>query len=319
MDLAILISYFFFRNADMDEVITTYFSEPYPRFFLDSGAWSAWTSGVTIDVAEYCKFIARYKHWFAVYANLDDMTCPETTWANQMRMEDMGFSPLPVFHTGEPFRYLERYVEQYPYVALGKIIPYTGAPKTIIPWLVECFRTAGDKTVFHGLGATNWTLLKSFPWYSVDSSSWSAGFRFGRVPLFDAARGEWTGASLGDRRSCYQNAAIIRTMGFDPRDFAERALNTRQKSGEIAARSYLLAQQWIREFHGPVRIPRLHKAIDPAAGSEAGLHLHMACNKGAALSTVAAANAGLHLHMACVTSDDFSIMQNAAQEGTQIQ
>jgi hypothetical protein len=58
-------------------------------------------------------------------------------------------------------------VERYTYVSVGKIIPYTSKREIIIPWVTRCFRIAGDRAAIHGLGVTNWTLLRCFPWYSV--------------------------------------------------------------------------------------------------------------------------------------------------------
>src|SRR5688572_3766016 len=173
----ILLSYHYVKNKDLDRLIPSVFSPPYPDILLDSGAWSAFTQGVEISLSEYVEFIKRFRHWFTVYSNLDNMVNAERTLYNQLAIEDAGLMPFPVFHTGEDWSYLERYIEQYNYVALGKIIPYTNAPKKIFPWIIKAFEMAGSKTVFHGFGVTNYTLLKSFPWYSADSSSWSSGFR----------------------------------------------------------------------------------------------------------------------------------------------
>lgn len=251
----VLLSYFYYLKSDLDAVFNKGFTQPYPDVFLDSGAWTAFTKGATIDLDEYCGFIRRYSHLITTFCNLDDMNDPQHTWENQQRMEEKGVPPLPVFHTGEPFEYLERYVERYAYVGLGKIIPYTQSPDVIFPWLVKCFRIAGDRTVFYGLGVTNWKMLCSFPWYSVDSSSWGSGFRYGRVPLFDERQGRFVGVQLGDMESCRRYGGLIERLGFDPMDFAKRSRNRRDRICAISALSYMLAERWLRRRHGPVSIP----------------------------------------------------------------
>ena len=69
--------------------------------FLDSGAFSAMTQGVKIDIYEYIDFIKEHEDVLEVYANLDVIGSAEGTWKNQMIMEEAGLKPLPVFHYGE--------------------------------------------------------------------------------------------------------------------------------------------------------------------------------------------------------------------------
>lgn len=262
--MRVLLSYHYYRQHDLDKLIPKYFTEPYPDIFLDSGAWSAFTQGVHVDIQEYITYVKRNAHWFTVYSNLDDMTNWKATARNQQIMEDAGLRPLPVFHTGEPFEALERYLDLgYPYIALGKIIPYTNTPKAIMPWVLKCFKAARGKAVYHGFGVTNWTLLSSFPWYSADSSSWGAGFRFGRVPVFDERYGRFHAFNLGDRPSCYACAHLIRRYGFEPGDFADRARNDRAKVTAIAAVSYAKAETWLRKRHGEIQMPDNARATGP--------------------------------------------------------
>lgn len=325
--LRVLISYHYFRTHDLDKTIPKYFSPPYPEFFLDSGAWSAFTQGATIDIDEYIAFVKRFKHWFSCYVNLDDMLNPSITRRNQKYIEDTGLSPLPVFHTGEPWHYLEDYVERYPYVCLGKIIPYTGSPKKIVPWIVKCFQIAREagNTVYHGLGVTNWLLLKSFPWYSVDSSSWAVGFRYGRVPVFDLRRpaSGFVTLNLGDFKAWKRHQKTVADLGYNWLDFADRERNTRTLNAGICTVSYIRAEQWLRSVHGKVGLPdiedldtdegrRLHVDVTQSAqriyGAAAeGLKLHLANTAWINLSD---ADKGLKLHLA---DTSFQSLQMADQ------
>ncbi len=175
------------------------------NLFLDSGAFSAWTQGVDIDIQEYIAFIKKHEDIIEVYANLDVISkgassadkklAAEQTLENQKNMEKAGLSPLPVFHVGEPFQYLEHYIQKYDYVALGGMV---GRPKkTLIPWLDTCF---GDficdkhglpKVKPHGFGLTSLPLMLKFPWWSVDSTSWVATGRMGSIYVPRFRDGEW--------------------------------------------------------------------------------------------------------------------------------
>lgn len=92
--------------------------------FLDSGAFSAWSQGVEIDIQEYISFIKEHEDIIEVYANLDDITSPQRTWDNQKIMEKAGLRPLPTFHYGEADEWLLRYLDAgHDYIALGGMVP----------------------------------------------------------------------------------------------------------------------------------------------------------------------------------------------------
>lgn len=272
MKLRILLSYHYYKDTDLDALFSKYFTEPYPDVFVDSGGFSAMTQGVTIDIKQYADWVKRYRHLISTYANLDNIKSADETLSNQKRLEDYGLNPIPVFHTGEDWEVLERYVEHYPYIALGGMVPYMRYTKKIMPFIIKAFKTAGDKSVFHGFGATSWAVIKSLPWYSVDSSSWGAGFRFGRVPLFDASKGRFFTVKLGSRIECGKFAYLIREAGFDPADFWDRERNDRAKICAISALSYMKAEQWLRKRWGEVHIP------NNIAAAEEGLKIHLSDN-----------------------------------------
>lgn len=171
--------------------------------FLDSGAFSAWTQGIKIDIKEYIKFIKKNKELFTVYANLDvigiggkqpNLLTAEKTLENQRIMEKAGLSPLPCFHFGEPFSFLQDYVEQYDYLALG-VAGNSG--KKLIPWLNNCFSKyiCGEdgmpKIKIHGFAVTSLEIMIRYPWYSVDSTSWALTGGMGSIYVPRRKKGEW--------------------------------------------------------------------------------------------------------------------------------
>ena len=255
--LRILLSYHYYKKLNLDEMFAKHFTKPYPEVFLDSGAFSAFTQGETIDINAYCDYIKQFKHLITTYSNLDVIGSASGTLTNQRKMEKQGLNPLPVFHTNEDWSYLEGYISDYSYIALGGMVPYLRRDKRkqLMSWLLRCFKMAKEKSVYHGFGCTSWDVVCAFPWYSVDSSSWGASFRYGQVPLFDMKLGKFVEAHLGDHAKCYKYATLFRELGFDPADFADRTRNERKKNCAIAALSYLRAEQWLQRRHGLISIP----------------------------------------------------------------
>lgn len=146
------------------------------RVFLDSGAFSAYTQGVQIDIGAYCDYCHRNADIIEVASVLDAIGDCDGTWRNQMAMEARGVRPLPCFHYGEPEDALKWYVERYDYITLGGMVPIS-TPQLIL-WLDRLwaeYLTHPDgtpKVKVHGFGLTSLTLMFRYPWFSVDSSTW---------------------------------------------------------------------------------------------------------------------------------------------------
>jgi len=155
------------------------------ELFLDSGAWSAWTHKKEVDLDAYIKHIHTYKHLLTTYANLDDMTSPEKTWENQREMERQGLSPLPVYHAGEPIKYLDMAME-YPYFGIGGVaMRSTTALSKQFDYMfsIICPKSNGyfPLNKVHGFGMTIRQFLWRYPFFSVDSTSWVAFSKYALV------------------------------------------------------------------------------------------------------------------------------------------
>lgn len=161
------------------------------QVFLDSGAFSAYTLGVDIDLPTYCEYIKRNKDIWRVEDGvmmasvLDGIGDPLKTYQNQLAMESLGAKPLPCFHAGEDERYLEHYVKNYEYITLGGMVG--SSSKQLMIWLDrmwERYLTDGSgrpRLKVHGFGITAIPIMERYPWYSVDSSSWIQSAAFGSI------------------------------------------------------------------------------------------------------------------------------------------
>lgn len=163
------------------------------EIFLDSGAFSAHTLGVTLSIDEYCDYIKRNDDLIRrvdgilMASVLDGIGDPFLTYQNQKRMEELGVRPLPCFHSNEDERYLDYYVANYEYITLGGLVG--AGPAQLEVWLDRMFERhildgAGNpKTRVHGFGITSVPLMERYPWFSCDSSSWIQTTSFGGITI----------------------------------------------------------------------------------------------------------------------------------------
>jgi hypothetical protein len=161
------------------------------KIFLDSGAFSAFTLGVSLSVADYVDYIQRNMDIIRVDGNapmasvLDGIGDPLQTYRNQIEMEWRGFRPLPCFHAGEDERYLEWYVQNYEYITLGGMVG--SSTKQLCIWLDRIwdkYLTDGSgrpRLKVHGFGITAVPIMERYPWHSCDSSSWIQSAAFGSI------------------------------------------------------------------------------------------------------------------------------------------
>lgn len=161
------------------------------QIFVDSGAFSAFTLGATIDLRSYCDYIKRNRDIIRVEDGvvmasvLDGIGDPLQTWRNQLNMEELGAKPLPCFHAGEDERYLEWYVQKYEYITLGGMVGSSTAQ--LMTWLDRIWDrylvdgSGNPRLKVHGFGITSIPLMERYPWWSCDSSSWIQSAAFGSI------------------------------------------------------------------------------------------------------------------------------------------
>lgn len=179
------------------------------RFFLDSGAYSAWSKNSAIDLDEYCAFIKANIEKIEAYACLDVIpgapgrsataaereTAAEATWRNFLYMQREGLQPLPVFHYGEPWRFLDRMLAHgCDYVGIGGLVSVPSKERRA--WLDDLFLRICDADGFpkvktHGFGMTALVLMFRYPWHSVDSTTWIKITANGAVYLPQLVDGEF--------------------------------------------------------------------------------------------------------------------------------
>lgn len=179
---------------------------PQCKLFIDSGAYSAYTRGVEINIDEYIEFLNKHDENITICADLDTITFePKTpedfiqadkncqkTWDNYLYMKPRMKSPqklLPVFHQWENWRWLENMLEytdpngnHIPYIGLS---PKLDSSEAKVNFLEHCFkiikRSSNPNVKTHAFGMTSLPVLKQFPLTSADSTTWVLVAAYGGI------------------------------------------------------------------------------------------------------------------------------------------
>ena len=142
------------------------------KFFMDSGAFSVWKSGKTIEVRSYISFLREHLSVIDVYAALDVIGDAEASFRNYVVMREAGLDPMPCLHIGEPLSWLEKYVEAgATYIGLGGIAQRAAGDRH--QFLREVFQRFPDpaKVGFHGFGIASPAMWRQYPFRSCDSTT----------------------------------------------------------------------------------------------------------------------------------------------------
>lgn len=145
------------------------------NLFIDSGAYSAFTSGKPIQIEDYAKYLEKHKDIATLYANLDVIGGTiEQNDVNQTYLEERGFNPTPVHHFGESMEWLQELSRRkYNKIALGGLV---GVKKWLqMVYLRACadiLKREESPPLIHVFGMSPTPeLIEIYPWDSFDSSS----------------------------------------------------------------------------------------------------------------------------------------------------
>lgn len=202
------------------------------KVFLDSGAFSAHSSGEAINISDYMAYIHANRDIIEQAAVLDVIGNADKTWENQATMEANGLRPLPCFHYGEDTAALVYYLDNYEYFALGGMAMLSAAK--YMPWLDSIWQRfvsrpdGTPRAKLHGFGLTSFAAMARYPWHSVDSVSWMAFGANGWIVLPTTRRAIQISSQSSTRKIAdrhvdtlpdAQRAAVLKLItdaGFDP-------------------------------------------------------------------------------------------------------
>ena len=159
-------------------------------FLLDSGAFTFMnTHKGKVDFNQYLKdyisFINKYDIKYFFELDIDSIVGYEKVKEMRAVLEKgTGKKCIPVWHKSRGLEEWHRLTKEYDYIGLGGFAIKEIKPKEYkyISPLLNIAKENGCKV--HGLGFTNLKALKRYHFYSVDSTSWLSGQRFGTLYMF---------------------------------------------------------------------------------------------------------------------------------------
>jgi len=181
---------------------------PKVKLFMDSGVFGVWNRKLPpLDLKQYAKFINDVGHLLHCYATMDHIPgtpgIPRTMadveksaaigYKNQQKLKDLGIRPIPIFHQGEDFKWLEKYLaDEEPYIGIATLKDIPGdTSEQHQKWLDQMFSILTDSkgrplVKTHGFGITKVDFLMRYPWTTCDSTTWALAAGFGMIymPVF---------------------------------------------------------------------------------------------------------------------------------------
>lgn len=150
-----------------------------------------------IDIDGYLEHLNRYKDIIFRAVNLDVipgkqgqkpteeevLEAAEQGWNNYLYLKSKGWNTIHVYHQGEPIWVLDRMLKDCDYIGVSPCNDSSELSK--LAWMDFTFRhiskSCNPNIKTHGFAVTSPTLVKRFPWFSVDSSSYSMTAAMGNI------------------------------------------------------------------------------------------------------------------------------------------
>jgi len=172
--IPVLMSYAYIKE-DVIELLADPEVHKYFDILIDSGAYTTFKSGKSIDIDKYINFIDNLPFPVTGYFTLDSIGNPELTRKNYDLIRREGLDPIPVFTRRDKPKDFEYYYETAGYVGIGGIAGTQGCRDHLIN-LYESGLLTNKKV--HWLGFIQHDFLLHYKPFSCDTTSWLKGMRF---------------------------------------------------------------------------------------------------------------------------------------------
>lgn len=249
-----LASFHYARKWNLDEI-------PHGKLIGDSGAYSARMQGATISVDELGEWAARWRHrlfWVAALDVAGDQKATRRNWEAMNRAYNV--ASVPSIHAGDDPRMVDYYAQRgCDFIGLGGLAGGAATPKAQMRWMIQVFKYAREAWPgmrFHGWGLTT-ELTARLPFWSVDSSSWGSGYRYGTIPLRHPQTRKRVTVRT-DGRDAYEPAharLLTRYYKTRPSEVAVYTPATRERIAWVSALAQTIHETRMRELHGPITPP----------------------------------------------------------------
>ena len=187
-----LMSYFYVLSQTPGKTLLMWDQDPTKEILIDSGGYSARVAFKNISLEGYMKFLefmfsGKFKGTVKRCMVLDGHNLKETL-ENQKALEDAGYKPIPIYHWSEfasdDREIIQDWIKKYDYIATGGVAAHGLKQKQKKQFYDYVFKHTRDKIKVHGLGMSSIKPCETYPFYSVDSSTWLQFEKFGASRMF---------------------------------------------------------------------------------------------------------------------------------------
>lgn len=253
MAVNLLMSYAFHAKTDLNMIRA---KMPCGRILIDSGAFTAWSTGKEIKLNEYVDFLRNFEGVWDHAVTLDTIGDPIATAKNTRKLHGMGIPVMPVFTVGDTLAEFDSMVRDVGYVCVGGTVGMNKEHQTRRLAMLQR-RAEGLGGGIHALGVGADTALRKIRPYSSDASNVSGAFRFGTVIYWDGKT--LRHCSVKDTKKFAAAVPHIARHGIDVKvTFAGRTMPTGKKGrGDLMhgmSYAYAVADEVLKRER-PVPVP----------------------------------------------------------------
>ena len=175
------------------------------KFFVDSGAYTAYTKGVVLDVDAYIDYLNSITDKLTIFAQLDTipgrfnqpktkedrLNAPRLSWENYLYMRERLKEPdklVPIFHQGEDYKWLVNMLEwtdseqkHIPYIGISPAVDVRGLDEFLNKSFDIIEKSSNPNVKTHAFGMTQLRILEMYPYTSADSTSWKLSAAMGSI------------------------------------------------------------------------------------------------------------------------------------------
>lgn len=273
MSVDLLFSFAFHKRIDLAAVRDAVGNDA--NIMIDSGAFTAHSTGKPIKLADYMAFL---EHWRGVYnyaMSLDVVHNTIATARNLVTLTDAGHKVLPVYTATANERELRRIARDFDYIAYGGMV---GVPKTLqqaaTKRVVDICRETNTRV--HALGQASAQMFAVSQAHSGDSSAVSRMTLIRSLQIYDYSRRQMINGKIGDKEDWRNNSRLYQSYGLNARAFISGAIIKEKEQRLIGytaglLSTALLANHLQRNTKQPVMYSSLGNGEILISGKQAGI------------------------------------------------
>lgn len=221
MSVDLLFSFAFHKNIDLASVRDAVGDDA--NIMIDSGAFTAASTGKAINLADYMAFLDNWRGVYNYAMSLDVIHNTIQTARNLVTLTDAGHKVVPVYTATASERELRRIARDFDYIAYGGLV---GIPKNLrynaTARVVKiCSET---NTKVHALGQASPQLFAMTGAHSGDSSAVSRMTLIRSLQIYDYRRRTMMNGMIGNKEQWRTNARLFQSYGLNAKAFISGAI-----------------------------------------------------------------------------------------------